>query len=314
MKTKYCLLKLSKSAAVFFLLFLFNISCKTIAVQEKWAFSTSTYNQSQLYKNVESLVDSEQKKAEIDSILSTKKDFQFEKNGVFIHRGFFQINDLITLEYFVFQPQNPIKTGIFCMGNGSNIFDFVNQLSTLSSETQSRVFTLHYRGYGNSEGLPSFRTQFTDNQIFINSILKEKTSLDFVIGYSLGSVFGSHLAVENNVKKLYLLAPFSNTPELFNYFKKQNTKGFKILFRPFLKFTADEYLMQVSNTEKLKIYKGELLIIHGKEDRQLPYFMGKNLYELANTNSKELVSIEGGHWSPMTLNNWKILVDNLKNL
>ncbi|HMO33712.1 MAG TPA: alpha/beta hydrolase [Lacibacter sp.] len=199
------------------------------------------------------------------------------------------------------------------MGNSSNIFDFVDNLFMLSSQTKSKIYVINYRGYGKSKGTPSFSTQFSGNSLITNEIIQKQNKLDFIIGFSLGSVFASYSALESKTDALYLLAPFSNTKELFKYFKKQNTRGIKALFRPFIKFSADDYLLNVSNTEKIKSYKGKLIIMHGNADKQLPYFMGQSLYKKSISLDKELITIDNGeHWSPMLQANWKMLINKIK--
>lgn len=298
-------------------LFLLIQSCKTIKVQEEWAFGPSKYNKEQLdiqnEKSNASLPETELNRNAIQTILNTENEFIIEKDNVKLNRLFFQINDSITIEYFVFYPKNIKKVGLFYMGNNSNIFDFSENLFKLSSQTDSKIYVINYRGYGKSNGIPSFSTQFADNSALVNEVINKQNKLDFVIGFSLGTVFASYSASENKTDALYLLAPFSNTKELFKYFKKQNTKGIKALFRPFLNFSADEYLLNVSNTEKIKSYTGNFIVFHGNNDQQLPYFMGESLIKNSISKNKELITIENGlHWSPMLPENWSLLIDKIK--
>ena len=311
--------KSTSSSSVILILALLGLfqSCKTIKVQEKWAFGSSEYSKEQLDKNLEksnvSSIDKELGQKSIETVLNTEKEFIIEKENVKLKRYFYLIDDTISIEYFVFQPEKTNKVGLFYMGNSSNIFDFADNLFRLSSQTKSKIYVINYRGYGKSKGTPSFSTQFSDNSLITNEIIQKQNKLDFVIGFSLGSVFASYTATENKTDALYLLAPFSNTKELFKYFKKQNTSGIKSLFRPFIKFSADEYLLNVSNTEKIKSYKGKLIIMHGNEDKQLPYFMGQNLYKNSISLNKELITIDNGkHWSPMLQENWNMLINKIK--
>ena len=110
-----------------------------------------------------------------------------------------------------------------------------------------------------------------DNAAFINHIEGvEKGPLDFAIGYSLGSVFATYAAVEQEWQTLYLLAPFSNTTQMFKRIEKQYRPGLKALFRPFVKVTAADYLLGISNSEKIKQYKGRLVVFHGRGRRYCP--------------------------------------------
>lgn len=292
-------------------------SCKTIQVQEKWAFAPSEYSKDQLVQQNEnsnaSLIEKALSLKAIEAILDTDNEFIIEKNSVTLNRYFYPINDSIKVEYFVFQPKNTNKTGLFYMGNSSNIFDFSDNLFELASKTNSQIYVINYRGYGRTKGIPSFLTQFSDNSIIVNEVIQKQRKIDYVIGFSLGTVFASYSASELKTDALYLLAPFSNTKDLFKYFKRQNTKGIKALFRPFLKFSAEEYLLNVSNTAKIKSYTGKFIIFHGNNDKQLPYFMGQSLYKNSISKNKALITIEGGnHWSPMLPENWNLLIEKIK--
>ena len=172
---------------------------------------------------------------------------------------------------------------------------------------------MNYRGYGKSDGTPSFKTQFNDNKYFLDEIIRTEGKVNYVIGYSLGSVFASRLATENNIQNLYLLSPFSNAKTLLAYQKKAFTRGPKILFRPFLKLKTEEHLLSISNTEQVQKFRGNLVIMQGTSDKVLPYSMGVSLYENAITHSKKMYPIKNGeHNAPFEKENWKYIIDEVK--
>ena len=81
------------------------------------------------------------------------------------------------MEYFVFKPKNADKVGVYFLGNGSNIFNFTDNLFELSDKTNSKIYVLNYRGYGKSDGTPSFKTQFDDDNYFYNYIKKNENKI-----------------------------------------------------------------------------------------------------------------------------------------
>jgi len=172
-----------------------------------------------------------------------------------LKRNFFKPNDSIQLEYFEFIPKNYTKTGLFFLGNGSNVLRVRKELEELAKKSSIKMYVLNYRGYGKSDGSPSFKTQFKDNANFFNFITeKDHQKPKVVIGYSLGTIAASYLAEENNLEQLYLIAPFSDAEETIAFLKKNQTKGAKAIFRPFFKFSVDEHLLKISNIEKIKNY------------------------------------------------------------
>jgi esterase/lipase len=117
-----------------------------------------------------------------------------------------------------------------------------------------------------------------------------------VMGYSLGSVFATDIAVNNNVGQLILLSPVSDVADMLKHYKRAFLSGVKVVLRPFIDLTAKDYLLAISNLEKIKHFPNKLLIFHAKDDADLPYKMGKKLYENALSEKKQFVSVrKGGH-------------------
>lgn len=287
-------------------------SCKTIEVQEKWVFKETKYNYNKVVSDISKSNHTVAKKDSIlkiyNTIINTNDQQIITTEGVSVWRKFLK-KDTLDLEYFVFEPKNTEKVGLFFIGNTSSIPSFRNELIALAKQTQSKIYVLNYRGYGKTSGTPSFNTQFSDNKLFLDEILHNENKVDYIIGYSLGSVFATQLAIEYTIPNLYLLSPFSNTKTILSHQKKVVTKGPKALLRPFIKLKAEEQLLTVSNTEKIKGYKGNLVIIHGTEDEVLPYTMGVNLYKNAISSSKKLYPLKDGkHNAPFKKDNWIILI------
>lgn len=307
---------MKKITLFFIVLSLF--SCKTINVNEKSAFQESKYKFEEFSNYINLTAKSqEEKKADIsaiDKVINKNDVLISNKNNVELQRNFLE-KDYNKMEYFVFTPKKTEKIGVYFLGNGSTIFNFSDHLFELSEKTKSKIYVLNYRGYGKSEGNPSFKTQFDDDNYFYKEILKNDKKVDFVIGYSLGSVFATYLTVDNNINNLFLLSPFSETKDYFSHFKSQNMKGAKSLLKLFVKITADDYLLKISNVEKIKNFKGRFVIFHGTDDNMLPYSMGKKLYNLSNSNNKKIYTIEGGnHGSAFNEENWLNLINEINKL
>ena len=291
------------------------VSCKTIKVNEKVAFQESKYNYEKYSKYVsQTNKSSEEKNVELsvlDKVINKSENEISSKSDVKLQRNFLQKEDK-KMEYFVFTPKTTNKVSVFFLGNGSSIFNFADNLFELSENTNTKIYVLNYRGYGRSEGTPSFKTQFDDDNYFYNEILKIEKKIDFVIGYSLGSVFATYLAVDNNINELYLLSPVSDTKDYLSHNKNQGMRGIKVLLKPFIKITADEDLMKISNVTKIKNYTGKFVILHGTEDKMLPYSMGKKLFEVSKSTNKKIYTIEGGnHAAAFDNENWLNLIKEI---
>lgn len=292
-------------------------SCKTIEITESTVFKEGKYNYDRVAGRLKKTNYSESKKDSLlkayNTIINTNEQLISTTENVSVSRKFLK-QDTLNLEYFVFEPKKTEKVGLFFIGNTSSVTNFANELILLAKQTNSKIYVLNYRGYGKSDGKPSFKTQFNDNKYFFDEITRTNGKVNYVIGYSLGSVFSSRLATENNISNLYLLSPFSNAKTLLAYQKKVFTRGPKIVFRPFLKLKTEEHLLSISNTEQMQKFKGNLIIMHGTSDHVLPYSMGVNLYENAIAPSKKIYPIKNGeHNAPFEKENWNIIINEVKS-
>lgn len=306
-----------KNATLLLIIFCLLVSCKTINIPEKAVLKQSKYDFDLYAKYLNESSLSYEDKVELTNVLTnlikTNKEELRKSEKLVVNRKFFIVNDSIKLEYFEFVPKDFNKNGMFFLGNATNVTSNFNELEKLSIETKSKLYVLNYRGYGKSDGYPSFKSLFTDNNLFFNFVEENNPKVNFVIGYSLGTVFATYLAVDNKIDNLILLAPLSNTKDYLANFKKQFTSGLKSLMRPFLKLKTDNFLINISNTDKIKKYDKNLIIFHAKDDEALPYEMGRKVFFECKSTTKEFIKIsKGGHSAPFDKNNWEQLIKRLQ--
>lgn len=292
-------------------------SCVTFNIAEKWMFTESKYKAEEYCSYIDKsnleYQDKSVMKRIVEDLAYTDNAEINRNNDILFNRKYIQINDSIKLEYFEFQPKVYTKSGIFFLGNGSNIVGSYKRLEELAIKTQSKIYVLNYRGYGKSEGVPSFKTVFEDNNYFFNAVKKTDKNINFVIGYSLGSISATYLAVENKIDNLVLLAPFSNANEMIAFTKKKSMRGLKSVAKPFVKLTASDYMLNLSNSEKLTSYDGRLIISHAIDDNMLPFEMAVKLYSDCPSQQKELLKIDkGGHNAPLEDMYWQQIISKLK--
>ena len=260
--------------------------------------------------------DSAEKKQNIafsKKLLDRNQNLLFQDNNIQFQRKYFKNSDNLNSEYFIITPEKPEHTIYYFIGNLDNIFSHFPNLIKLSKDTNSKIISLNYRGYGFSDGKLDLQTQIKDNQAFFELTKNEIIGNVWSLGYSLGSIYATYLGSDNNFSRIILLAPFSNSKDAFKYYKKQNTKGIKRLAYPFVKLTADDYLLNISNTKKLENYNGNLILIHAKDDDNLPIEMSYNLIDKCKCSNKKLIEIENGnHGASMKMENWEKLIKELK--
>jgi len=301
-----------------FLIGILMSSCATYTISEKSAFKATKYD-----IGLDSLELSDEPEHEKEKFLKIAEkiidsaDLKIiEDEDIALNRGYMKINDSVLVEYFCYLPGDYERTIIFFIGNQSRQTSYVKNLQQLSVETNSKIFSWNYRGYGNSTGNSSFKTQFDDNEKIYSQLLGNNRDEELIfIGYSLGSVFSSKLASTEQPDKLILLAPFSDIPGMIVNYKRQLLRGPKFFIRPFIDLKIKEdYVKDISNIDAIDKFKGDLLIVHSKDDDQLPYYMGKRLYKNSDSTNKKLITVrKGGHGAPLEDENWDKVIAWIKN-
>jgi len=176
------------------------------------------------------------------------------------------------------------STILFCHGNAENIshrLDYIDSL--LNSGFQ--VFIFDYQGYGQSSGKPSERGIYQDGLAAYDHLVeKEGITPDQIIvfGHSLGAAVAIEISLQRESKALIIESAFTSIREM---------AGTILFFKPISLLVPHHY----NNLAKIKRIKVPKLIIHGDNDRIVPFSMGRKLYDRA-ISSKFFYPIKGaGH-------------------
>lgn len=135
--------------------------------------------------------------------------------------------------------------------------------------------------------------------------------VDIVFGHSLGTVFAAKVALDNKTPNLVLLAPASNLDDMITYFKGLSS----IFARPYFntsELTEAGIDKLADNSERIKNYEGELVLMHGTKDTNLPYSMSEKILQNCPSSSKKLITIlDGDHYVAFEKVNWNKLISEL---
>lgn len=172
---------------------------------------------------------------------------------------------------------------LFCHGNGGNIshrLDTIRMLNNLGFA----VFIFDYRGYGKSSGKPDEDGTYLDALAawtYLKEIKKIPAEKIIVHGRSLGGAIAVWLAANAEPAALIVESSFTSAIDV----AKSMT--------PFQFFTWI-ITYKYSAVDHIKKVKCPILIIHSRDDRLIPFELGRNLY-LAAPGSPEFLEIQGGH-------------------
>jgi len=185
---------------------------------------------------------------------------------------------------------------LFFHGNGEVVADY-DEIGPLYTMLGINFTVVDYRGYGTSGGNPTYSSMIKDAHIVFCQFLGflEEAGLKgpvVVMGRSLGSASALELAAHypEKIFGLILESGFAHTYNLLT------TLGVD----PRLLDSSKEHL--VSNLEKMKMFEGPVLVIHGEIDEIIPLSDGLELYQAAKNETKEMLVIrDAGHNTLMLL-------------
>lgn len=173
---------------------------------------------------------------------------------------------------------------LYFHGNGETAGDY-EHVSTLFTERGINLFVADYRGYGLSNGTPSFSNMLGDTGFIFNAFTSvcEKegyTGARYVMGRSLGSAPAIEAVVrhQDGVRGIIIESGFSDAFRLLNYIglplhlSEDATRGFP-------------------NGMRMPEIFVPTLIIHAEEDHLIPLAEGHELYRRAAAVEKRLVVI-----------------------
>lgn len=163
-------------------------------------------------------------------------------------------------------------------GNGEDLGSIFKMLSNFQKHDFS-VFAYDYHGYGTSEGRPSEQNTYYDIEAayaYLRNTLKIPAENIILYGRSLGSAPSIQLANEVPIAALIIESPMLT--------------AFRAITQIPI-FPVDKF----RNNAKIASVKVPILVIHGTNDKIIPFWQGRKLYELSDSQ-KTFIPITGaGH-------------------
>lgn len=176
----------------------------------------------------------------------------------------------------------------------------------ISKENGISCIIVDQRSHGKSEGKAiTFGIKERYDVISWIDFAKEYFGSDVKIilsGVSMGAatvLMASELNLPENVVCILADCPYSSPAEIIK--KVARDRGFsdKLVY-PFIKLSARLFaginLEEASPIEAVKNTSIPILIVHGDEDRYVPYEMGKRVFEECASNKKKMLTVsKAGH-------------------
>ncbi len=171
--------------------------------------------------------------------------------------------------WFHFKDINK-KTILFFHGNAGNLENRIYKLNLLGN-LDLNFLIIGWRGYSGSTGKPTETGLYEDAKSAIEWLISNGIFEENIIlyGESLGTAVAIEIGQNKKFAGVILEAPFTSMIDLGQKYYP---------FFPVRLLLKDTY----ENKKKVKNLKSPLLVMHGKKDNVVPFYMGKKIYEIAN--------------------------------
>ena len=194
------------------------------------------------------------------------------------------------------------KTILFLHGNAGTLENRIYKINQFK-EINVNFLIFAWRGFSGNKGKPTEKGLYEDARSairWLNSKGVEKKNI-IIYGESLGTGVATEIAQNKNFAGLILEAPFTS---MIDAGKE------KYPFLPVKLLLKDKY----ESSKKIKNIYSPILVMHGKADKIIPFYMGKKIYSLANEKKTKYFTENDDHMMEFDINLSNTIRDFLKNL
>lgn len=162
------------------------------------------------------------------------------------------------------------------------------------------LIVVEYPGYGLNNTQSISKKNFLKHARDVMQYAKDKYGDNIILtGESLGTGVASQMASEFDIKKLFLITPYSSVKDVAQR---------KYWYAPIFLLLKDNY----DNVKNLKNYSGETLILISEKDTVIPPRYAEKLYNSLKTNKDKIVVEQAHHTNWGTYLNTEQL-DKIRN-
>lgn len=228
------------------------------------------------------------------------QDFQFHYENQVTEEYNVETRDGAIINGLHFKASNPKGVVFYLKGNSKSIKGW-GKFAVDFTRHGYDVIMVDYRGFGKSTGRRTQKAVKRDMQVIYNKI-KKKVPEKYIIlyGRSLGSGFAAKLASMNEPRMLILDAPYYSLSKVAKKY---------IPFMPLsllIKFPMPTY-------KWLKYVKCPIHILHGTDDRLIPYKTSVKLSKINPKRTKLYTVIGGGHKDLNTFESYHSMLGDIIN-
>jgi len=165
---------------------------------------------------------------------------------------------------------NKFKTVLYLHGNAGSLENRIHKINHFE-DMNINFLLLSWRGFSGNKGKPTEQGLYQDARSAVKWLIKQGAIEENIIiyGESLGTGVTTEISQNRNFAGIILETPFTSMVAAGK--SKYPIFPIKLLLK-------DKY----ESDKKIKNIKSPVLIMHGKEDKIVPFWMGEKMFQLAN--------------------------------
>ena len=200
------------------------------------------------------------------------------------------------------KDSNNYKTILFLHGNAGSLENRIHKINHFN-DMNLNFLIVAWRGFSGNKGQPTEKGLYIDAKSAVDWLEKKGINIENIViyGESLGTGVATEIAQNNNFAGIILESPFTSMVEAGKT---------KYPIFPIGLLLKDKY----ESDKKVKNIKSPILIMHGKEDKIVPFWMGNKMFELANEPKYSYFSKYDDHmmeFNQELINSLKLFIKSL---
>ena len=162
------------------------------------------------------------------------------------------------------------KTILYLHGNAGSLENRIHKINHFNN-MNINFLLLAWRGFSGNEGKPTEQGLYQDARSAVKWLINEGAIEENIViyGESLGTGVATEIAQNKNFAGVILESPFTSMIDL-------GKKHYPIF--PIKLLLKDKY----ESEKKIKNLKSPILVMHGKKDKIVPFYMGEKIFDMAN--------------------------------
>ena len=192
-------------------------------------------------------------------------------------------NEIKLKSWLINKDLKKLKTLLIFHGNAGDLSNRIYKLNELN-KLEINILLISWRGFSGNKGSPTEKNLYKDAEAAIKWLNKKNVSNNQIIiyGESLGTGVAVEMANKNDFNSIILESPFTSI---------ENSAKIYYPYLPVKYLLKDRY----DTISKIKMVESPIMIMHGEKDDVVPFSMGKELFEKANSPKQSYFTPDDDH-------------------